>query len=84
MKRRKFFNRLLGAAAVVALAPQLCFRVPPIRMSMSLYPWQEQVVDSLSKGDLVIIRRRTAYYSQEYLDALAKLMEENPRFKALR
>lgn len=29
MKRRNFFSRIFGMAAVVALAPQLCFRVRP-------------------------------------------------------
>lgn len=29
MNRRSFFNRIARAAAIVALAPQLCFRAKP-------------------------------------------------------
>lgn len=37
MNRRALFKKLLGAAAVVALAPQLAFRVPAPKPALDLH-----------------------------------------------
>lgn len=49
MRRRGFLQALVRAAAIVALAPQLAFRVKVEKLIVPTSPWSEYVVGY--KGD---------------------------------
>lgn len=64
--RRSFFTRLAQAAAIVALAPQLAFRAPPIRFiePIKVFRYQGEIdifTDKFTKDQ--IQAQMMAYYA---------------------
>ena len=69
--RRSFFKRLAQAAAIVALAPQLCFRTKPETFSLpkpKVVPFWVQTT------------RSATCISVGYREQLAELCKNNPSF----
>jgi hypothetical protein len=69
MKRRSFFQSLAKAAAIVALAPQLAFRVKPVVVEIS-HP--AEVVTEVATY-WTQTTRGVAFYSDGYREAMKKL-----------
>lgn len=66
MKRRSFFKRLATAAAIVALAPQLCFRQRlqlPDASNLELLPWQDHFGNMLTQ--MLLVAKQNLYVMAE-------------------
>lgn len=69
MNRRSFFQSLARAAATVALAPQLAFRVKPLPIKA---PEPQQIMVSY----WMETSRHSMCYDNAYLEAMGKLVAE--------
>lgn len=70
--RRRFFKSLVKAAAIVALAPQIAFRVKPLSVAVEAVPKVETVTPFWLQTT-----RYSSCVDDEYLKMYRRIMEDS-------
>ena len=78
MKRRSFFSSIARAAAIVALAPQLAFRVKPAMPVAVPQPQNHEMV-----GYWYETSRHSECYSDEYIAAMTAILSQSKKVSEL-